>query len=98
MPSDQVMQYFHQLQDESYRAFLDMLGFNLAKPKRVAVPICVVGAVNDAIFSPFEVEATARAYDTTATIFPMMAHDMMLEPGWQAVADTMLAWLNKQGF
>jgi len=25
-----------------------------------------------------------------------MAHDMMLEPGWQAVADRILAWLDAQ--
>jgi alpha-beta hydrolase superfamily lysophospholipase len=75
-----------------------MLGLNLARPKRETVPICVVGAANDAIFTPPEVEATAHAYHTTATIFPSMAHDMMLEAGWKAVANTILAWLDKQGF
>jgi len=26
-----------------------------------------------------------------------MAHDMMLEDGWQTVADRILGWLNEQG-
>jgi hypothetical protein len=39
--------------------------------------------------------ATARAYGTTAVIFPDMAHDMMLESGWHAVADHMITWLEQ---
>jgi len=26
-----------------------------------------------------------------------MAHDMMLEDGWQTVADRMIEWLNEKG-
>jgi alpha-beta hydrolase superfamily lysophospholipase len=94
MPQDQVLNYFTQLQDESYRAFLDMMLPNLANSNRIRAPLLVLGAANDAIFTPAEVAATARAYGTTATIFPNMAHDMMLGSGWQAVADTILNWLS----
>lgn len=89
--------YFGKIQDESYLAYLDMLIFALPRPKRVAAPILVLGAANDTLFAPGEVQATARAYHTTAHIFPGLAHDMMLEPGWQAVADRILAWLNERG-
>jgi hypothetical protein len=57
----------------------------------------VAGAVNDRIFKPSEIESTARAYDTGAVIFPDMAHDMMLEPGWKSVADSVLGWLKQRG-
>jgi alpha-beta hydrolase superfamily lysophospholipase len=30
-------------------------------------------------------------------MFPGMAHDMMLEPDWQAVADRILSWLDDKG-
>ncbi len=30
-------------------------------------------------------------------IFPDMGHDMMLEDGWQAVADRILSWLHEKG-
>jgi alpha-beta hydrolase superfamily lysophospholipase len=97
MPQEKVRSYFSRLQDESYRASLDMMGLNLPRPKRVKTPILVLGAADDRLISPGEVEATARAYHTQAEVLPDMAHDMMLEAGWQAVADRILGWLNEQG-
>jgi pimeloyl-ACP methyl ester carboxylesterase len=96
MPEDKVMSYFSRLQDESYRAYLDMMGLSLPRVGRVKTPILVMGAADDRLISPAEVEATARAYRTQAVIFPGMAHDMMLEAGWQAVADRILGWLGMQ--
>ena len=40
-----------------------------------------------------EVLATARAYRTEAEFFPDMGHNMMLEPGWAAVAERIHTWL-----
>lgn len=49
-------------------------------------------------FFPVEhIKATAHAYRTCAEIFPNRAHDMMLENGWQAVADYILRWLGERG-
>ena len=45
------------------------------------------------MFTVAEAQATARAYGTDAVIFPDMAHDMMLEPAWQQVADKIIGWL-----
>ena len=97
MPEDRVRHYFARLQDESFRAYLDMMGLNLPRPERVKTPILVLGAAEDRLISPSEVEATARAYQTQAAVFPDMAHDMMLEVGWQVVADRILGWLGEQG-
>ncbi|HEX2945165.1 MAG TPA: hypothetical protein VHT96_04345 [Clostridia bacterium] len=36
---------------------------------------------------------TAKAYNTQARIIENAAHDMMLEKGWQAIADTIISWL-----
>jgi len=83
--------YFAALQDESYMAFLDMLLLRLPKPARVKSPMLVLGGENDTIFSVPEVEATARAYGTDAKIFQNMAHNMMHEKDWRAVADYILA-------
>lgn len=74
-----------------------MLVLNLPKPGRVQPPVLVVGAEHDAIFPPGQVAATARAYRTTALMFPDMAHDMMLERGWEAVAAAVVAWLRESG-
>ena len=97
MPEQKVREYFLRLQDESYKAYLDMLGLNLPNPKAVKTPVLVLGAARDTIISPIEVENTARAYDAKAEIFPDMAHDMMLERGWETVAERILNWLREQG-
>jgi pimeloyl-ACP methyl ester carboxylesterase len=97
MSEDKVRTYSSRLQDESYRAYLDMLGLSLPRPEQVRAPILVMGAADDSLISPGEVEATARAYQTQAEVLPGMAHDMMLEAGWQAVADRILIWLNEMG-
>ncbi|HLB49446.1 MAG TPA: alpha/beta fold hydrolase [Anaerolineales bacterium] len=97
MPTGKAKEYFAKMQEESYLGFLDMMIFALPRPKRVRIPLLVLGATDDTIFHTDEVQATARAYNTTAEIFPNMAHDMMLEAGWQAVADRIIAWLNERG-
>lgn len=89
--------YFRQIQDEAYRAFIDMLALSLPKPQRVKTPMLVLGGSSDNIFHTNEVEATAKAYHTQAIIFKDMAHDMMLEPGWKAVADQIISWLKERG-
>ena len=96
MPEEQVREYAEQLQDESYLGFLDMLMFSLPRPRLVTAPVLVLGATGDAIFTPREVRATARAYGTEPVFFDM-AHDMMLEAGWQNVADRIIAWLEAKG-
>ena len=96
LAEEQAQAYAKRLQDESYLGFLDMLVFNLPKPGRVKAPVLVLGGARDNIFSPGEVEATARAYKTQSEIFADMAHDMMLEPGWQTVAERILIWLNER--
>jgi pimeloyl-ACP methyl ester carboxylesterase len=97
MTEEEVQTYFRRVQDESYRAYLDMVILNLPRPKRVRTPMLVLGAERDAIFTPHEAAATARAYRTQARIFARMAHDMMLEAGWQDVAYAILAWLRERG-
>jgi pimeloyl-ACP methyl ester carboxylesterase len=97
MPEEQVRSFQLRMSDESFRAFFDLLGLNLPKPERVKVPVLVIGAANDTSFRLGQVEATARAYHTNAIIIPEMNHGMMLEAGWQGVADSIIAWLTEKG-
>jgi hypothetical protein len=41
------------------------------------------------------VRRTARAYRTEAEVFPSMGHDVMLDVGWQAVADRIDNWIRE---
>jgi pimeloyl-ACP methyl ester carboxylesterase len=95
MPAEKVHTYWTRMQNESYRASLDMMLLSLPRPQRVQTPLLVLGGERDTIFRRTEVEATARAYHAEAKLFPM-AHDMMLEDRWQEVADYMLAWLDER--
>ena len=92
----QVLDYATRLQEESARAGVDGL-LNLPRPKRVTTALLVLGALDDGAVAPKEVRATARAYRTEAEFFPDIGHDMMLEPGWAAVAERIHTWLGTQG-
>jgi pimeloyl-ACP methyl ester carboxylesterase len=94
MPDHKVQAHFTRMQNESYRAFLDMIIFSLPRAGRVKTPVLVLGGEKDTIFNRKEVEATARAYHPQATLYPV-AHDMMLEAAWQDVADHILRWLGE---
>jgi pimeloyl-ACP methyl ester carboxylesterase len=95
VPDDQLLAYWQQMQDESYRALLDMVALELPHPEKVTTPVLVLGAARDTMLTPSEIEATARAYHTQAEIIPDVAHDSMLDPRWQSVAERILAWLNE---
>jgi hypothetical protein len=97
VPEETLAACVARLQDESIRAYLDMVLLDLPRPGRVKTPLLVLGAAQDVMVAPDEVEATGRAYGTRAELFPGMAHTMILEPGWQAVADRILDWLASQG-
>jgi pimeloyl-ACP methyl ester carboxylesterase len=94
---DEVRDYWTRLQNEAYFAYLDMLALTLPRPRKVKTPMLVLGGEQDVLFNPREVRRTARAYGTEARLYPHMAHDMMLEPNWRLVADTILEWLQTRG-
>ena len=97
MPKKQMLKYYKKLNDESFRMFIDLLGLNLAHPKRIKSPLLVLGAENDNAITPDQVHATAKAYNVKAEIFPNMAHDMMIEADWRSVAERILSWLKEKG-
>ena len=73
-----------------------MVLLNLPKPHRVKTPVLVLGAQCDGSVTERELHATARAYHTRAEFFPDMGQTL-LEPGWQAVAETNRSWLGGHG-
>ena len=65
--------------------------------QKISTKLLILGAEKDEIFHIDEIEATANTYGKEAEIFEGMAHDMMLEAGWQAVADRIIGWLGQEG-
>jgi hypothetical protein len=47
------------------------------------------------MIKPSEIEATASAYGTQFEIIADAAHNSMLDPAWQAVAERILVWLKE---
>jgi pimeloyl-ACP methyl ester carboxylesterase len=89
--------YHPKLQNESFHSYLDELGLNLVHTERVKTPLLVIGAENDTVIKPWMVQRTAEKYGRTAEIFPDMAHDVMLETGWEKVAQRIFKWLEGKG-
>ena len=89
--ADKLQAYYRLMQPESQRAMWDMTFFNLPQLRRERCPpMLVLGAERDILVPPSEVEQAARSYGAQAEIFPAMGHVMMLEAGWQKVADLSL--------
>jgi pimeloyl-ACP methyl ester carboxylesterase len=96
VPDEELEGYWQQMQDESYAAFLNMIGLALPKPSKIKTPMLVLGAERDNMLARADIEATARAYHTDAWIVPGVAHSSMLEKGWEAVADRIFDWLTER--
>jgi len=83
-----------RMEPESARAGIDQLMVIRLRDTRLkAAPVLVLGAQCDGMRTMAEVSATAQAYQTAAEFFPNMGHNMMLEPGWQALAERINGWL-----
>lgn len=96
-PESDVLRHAARLQGESKRVSIDCLVLKLPRPKRVTTPLLILGAEEDGAHTQKELRATARAYRTEAEFFPNMGHNMMLEPGWEAVAERIQSWLGTRG-
>ena len=86
-----------KLGDESYLGYLDMLGLGLAWRFEPGVPVMVIGAEKDFLFSPASQRATARVYGGVCHIIDGAPHDLMLASQWQQAADLFIDWIEGLG-
>jgi alpha-beta hydrolase superfamily lysophospholipase len=90
LDDESVRKYQAKLTDDSFRVFVEMVFFvrpDLKKIKARGTPLLVLGGDADRSISRSEVASTARFYDAETYSFPGQAHDLMLEPGWEKVAE-----------
>ncbi|HPR07369.1 MAG TPA: alpha/beta hydrolase, partial [Denitromonas sp.] len=93
---DDMRRYLRASQPESHRAIWDMTLFNLPMRSRMApTPLLVLGAEHDQLIPPSEVRSTGASYNVGVEIFPDMGHAMMLEDGWEPVAERIRDWLQE---
>jgi pimeloyl-ACP methyl ester carboxylesterase len=98
LPPDVRRDAYARLVPESGRAAREVaLGLVAVDPARVRCPTLVVGAGLDAI-TPCRVQRRiATKYGSEYRELPPHAHMLMLEDGWEAVADELLGWLARVG-
>jgi alpha-beta hydrolase superfamily lysophospholipase len=101
LPADELDGIVSRLQDESFRILLDTLALRLPAPARVHalhadLPILVLGAADDHVFSAGEMRRLARAYGADLMLLPGLAHDVMLDTRWQHAANALWLWLRSR--
>jgi non-heme chloroperoxidase len=89
-----LRRYYRLSQPESHRALWDMTLFSLPQPTRMhRPPMLILGARHDHLIPPDQVHMTAMTYGHPAEIFDDLGHGMMLEQGWETVAERISTWL-----
>ena len=97
VPEADVARYLARMQRESQRALLE-----LAWPQHfwmrdsVGIPAIVAAGADDAFFTAAMIEEAARFHAVQPHFFTGVAHALMLEPGWEAVACYVQAWLEER--
>lgn len=98
MPESEQRRHMRRFTPESFPAVgIDALFWDLPRPVVPPFPLLVMGGKYDTLFPPDEIQRTAQAYDTWAVIVSDVGHEMMLDPGWERVADYIIYWLCEQG-
>lgn len=97
LPPDRVARHAARFQEESDRAMINCL-FHRRPRTPKPVPMLVLAAQHDFVFSPRETAATARVYRAEWQLIPNIAHDVMLDTAWRTAADAVRVWLERHGF
>lgn len=93
LPTEELNEYTNQLCSESYKVFLQMLFPNIKTKNHTEIPMLVIGAEHDNIFTVKENKATATKYGADLKIIDNIAHDMMLDVGHERVSKAIIDWI-----
>ena len=89
-----LAEWFRRTQPESQRAIWDMTLFALPWLWRLnRPPLLWLAAEHDALVPVGEMRIGAGMLGSEVEVMPGLGHAMMLDAGWQAVADRVIAWL-----
>ena len=92
--SERMERYHRLVQRESLRAVWDAAIFDLPNAASVRrVPMLVLGAASDRMIAPELVALCARTLGAPCEIVAGMGHAMMLDRGWEGVADRLARFL-----
>jgi pimeloyl-ACP methyl ester carboxylesterase len=86
--------YAALLQGESLAAINDMTWADVPRAPIRDLPLLVMGAGEDPFVPAHLVRATAAHHGVDPILFPGIGHAMMLDAGWEKVAETLEDWLD----
>lgn len=95
-PNEQLEGIASRLQDESFLAFLEMVFLRLPKTSTAPVPLMIIGGEKDFLIAEKDTRHMAMSYNVTPLIVSNGAHCLMLEAGWQEVAEKINEFLSLQ--
>ena len=91
---------FERMKPESGRALFETLNWwldpfttTLVRPEAIGAPILALAGARDVIHPPATVGETARRLGARFEALDGMSHWLPAEPGWEAVADRCLEWI-----
>lgn len=91
---EELKVYASRLQRESFTAYLQMLFFRVKKNYHTKIPMLVLAAEGDKLFSVREQIRTARKYNADYKLIKNTGHNLMLTSAWRKTADTIIDWIN----
>ena len=95
MPEAERPAVHAHLTHESGRVYRDlMFGSVKVDATRVQVPVYVAGGTEDRIISAGLTKKTARHYGVQPRIHEGRGHWIIGEPGWEALVDDVVSWLD----
>jgi pimeloyl-ACP methyl ester carboxylesterase len=78
---------------ETLNWWLDPFAATAISPGRISAPALAIAGGRDTLQPPATVALTAARLGGEVRIFPQMSHWLPGEPGWSAVAQTCLTWI-----
>ena len=85
-PDDELLPIVTRMQDESFRAYLDMMFLNLPSTKPTGVPLLMIGGEDDFLVRPSALKKNAHQLNAEMVLMKG-AHCMNMEEDWEQVAE-----------
>src|ERR1700682_230615 len=74
-------------ENESSRAYVDMMLMRFSQPRRSNIPTLTMVGDQDCFFTVAVARKVAAYHRAEFEVFDGMGHDLMLDVGWESVAD-----------
>jgi pimeloyl-ACP methyl ester carboxylesterase len=86
-PEVRIKPLLEKMQDESFVVFLQIMGLTPPDTRKVKTPLFIIGGEKDYLISESGTRKMAAAYGTEPWIVKNAPHNLMMEEGWERIAE-----------